>query len=108
MKSVQTNQKQRSEEAGQTKQHPADRTEALVKQWLLERDFTTKLACILFSEYNVMDHKTGKLSDEVRKQYESAILAVAEDTEKSPNGISVKEIFLSGIVAESLLTNQRR
>jgi len=104
-----------SEEIGQEVQEPEskklgpeDRTQAVVKQWLLERDFTTRLAVILLAEYMVADHGTEELAGEIMSKYEDDILAVAKDLEKHPDGISVKEIFLSGVVAESLLTNQLR
>ena len=85
---------------------PEDRTQAVVKQWLLERDYTTKLAVILCAEYMLADHGTEELAREIMSKYENDILAVAEDPEKQPNGISVKEIFLSGVVAEALLASQ--
>ncbi len=97
-----------SEQIGKAKQNPADWTEALVKQWLLERDYSTKLAAILLAEYMIADHGTEELARGVMSGYEDDILAVAENPDNQPNGISVKEIFLSGVVAESLLTNQRR
>lgn len=87
---------------------PEDRTQAIVKRWLLERDYSTKLTAILLAEYLVADHGTEELAREVMSKYENDIIAIAEDPEKQPNGISVKEIFLSGVVAESLLTNQLR
>jgi len=87
---------------------PVKRMETIVKQWLLERDFNTKLAVILCAEYMVADHGTEELASGIMQKYEEDILAVAEDPEKQLNGISVKEIFLSGVVAESLLTNQLR
>ena len=81
----------------------ADRTETIVKQWLLERDYITKLAFVILDGYGMADHQTDSLYDEVTRQFESDILTAAENL---PAGLSNKEILLSGIAAEVLLSER--
>ena len=82
---------------------PADRTEDIVKQWLLERDYITKLAFVVLDGYGMADHQTDSLYDEVTRQFENDILTAVENP---PAGLSNKEILLSGIAAEVLLSER--
>jgi len=90
-----------SEAAEEKSVHP---TEAIVKQWLLERDFATKLSFLLLHGYGLGDHNTEALFREVKEQYEAEILAAAENR---PERLSSKETLLLGIAAEMLLSSSR-
>lgn len=77
----------------------------ILKQWLLEQPYSAKLAHVLLSGYGMAEHNTQKLFDEVTSQYEAEVLNAAKNFPK--DGLSDKEIFLSGMAAEMLLQESR-
>ena len=99
---VQEDEKMGSEAREEKPIHP---TAGIVKEWLLERDFATKLSFLLLHGYGLGDHNTEALFREIKERYEADILAAAQDPSER---LSSKETLLLGIAAEMLLSSELR
>jgi len=75
----------------------ADRAENLVKQWLLQQSYTTKLAFTILNIYFLDDHGTNDLANEIADKYTAEIMAMAE---KPDNSLTDTEKFMTGVAAE--------
>ena len=78
---------------------PGEVAEGMVKQWLLNRDYTTKLAFVILSHYYVGDHNTEELAREIDREFEAAVVAKANN----PDGLSGDELVMTGVAVEALV-----
>jgi len=72
-------------------------SEKMLKKWLLDRDYKTKLACVIVSTLQINDHGTNDLADEIIGKYDDEILATAANP---PENISSDELLMTGVVVE--------
>lgn len=76
---------------------PGSQAEQIVKRWLLERDYTTKLAFVVLRGFSLMDHGTEQLANEVTDRYEAEVMAMAKKPERAS---SSDEVLMTGIACE--------
>jgi len=92
--------KEQAEPEESDSEDPGDVAESMVKQWLLNQDYTTKLAFTILYGYHIGDHGTEKLANEISSQYEAEIMAKAKNPDSS---LSSTEAHMTGVVAELLV-----
>lgn len=104
MEQIETTQIQRSEEQFKVAEEKTGkegsqlaRSEEMLKKWLLDRDYKTKLACLMMNTLNNDDHGTGRLFDEIISSYEAEILSIASNP---PENLSKDELLMTGVVVE--------
>jgi len=78
---------------------PNDQTDEIVKQWLLSRDYTTKLAFIILWIHGFDDYGKKELSDEIIDSYMAEVEAA---TKNPPDKMSQEERILTGVAKELL------
>ncbi len=81
---------------------PAEHTQKIVREWLLDRDFASKLAVVLLGEYCLSDHKTADFAYGIIDRFKADVLAAV----KSPEAVGPQEMLLVGVACEAMLSSE--
>jgi hypothetical protein len=82
----------------------AYRVEKILREWLIEQPYSTKLAFVLLDGCRLADDGTQALFSEISEKYKAEIIDSAEEL---PGTLHNKEVFLTGIAADMLHSEER-
>jgi hypothetical protein len=84
--------------------HLAERIEKILLQWLRDQPYSTKLAFVLLNGCRLADKRTQDVFREISEQYKAEVIKSAEDL---PDTLLNIEVFLTGIAADMLHSEER-
>jgi len=95
-----------SPDASQAKngQRSADQVERILRQWLLDQPYSTKLAFVLLNGYRLADNRTQGVFREISEKYKAEVIDAAVEL---PSTLVNIEVFLTGIAADMLHSEER-
>ena len=95
-----------SPDASQAKneQQWADQVERILRQWLLDQPYSTKLAFVLLNGCRLADNRTQAVFREISEKYKAEVIDAAVEL---PSTLVNIEVFLTGIAADMLHSEDR-
>lgn len=82
----------------------ADRVEKILRMWLLEQPYSTKLAFVLLNGYRLADDLTQAVFHEISENYKAEVVHAAEEL---PGTLINIEVLLTGVAADMLHSEDR-
>ncbi|MFC1634994.1 hypothetical protein ACFL5Z_09140 [Planctomycetota bacterium] len=82
----------------------AERIEKILREWLLEQPYSTKLAFVLLNGYRLADDLTQAVFYEISDNYKAEVIHAAEEL---PGTLVNIEFLLTGVAADMLHSEDR-
>ncbi|MFC1637076.1 hypothetical protein ACFL5Z_19825 [Planctomycetota bacterium] len=88
-----------------SEQQWAERVEIILRQWLLDQPYNTKLTFVLLNGCRLADDRTQAVYHEISERYKAEVIDTAEEL---PGTLVNIELLLTGITADMLHAEERR
>ena len=82
----------------------AERVEKILRQWLLDQPYSARLAFVLLNGCRLADNRTQAVFREITERYKADVINSAEEL---PDTLLSIEVFLTGIAADMLHSEER-